>query len=206
GAEDALRDVRKQVARNRERFDVSFEEMPVFGTIASRFNDDGVTALYQHLKGALAEHGLAATEGTLAPVEHRASTKVASIVPPARARYLAEIAEAVRSYHATTDEQVEAVRTVQHLRTARSVLSEVEGQVAGERTSAEAVDEPNAATFAVAQLTAALDEAEAAVAPESRAALDAWPATVQAYSGEEHPSGAALVRESLSGNLIPRVA
>ena len=47
GAEDALRDVRKQVQRNREAFGKRTEDMPVFGTMASRFNDDGVTALYQ---------------------------------------------------------------------------------------------------------------------------------------------------------------
>ncbi|MGV3759779.1 MAG: methylmalonyl-CoA mutase family protein, partial [Actinomycetota bacterium] len=201
GAEDALRDVRKQVARNQERFDVAPEDLPVFGTIAARFNDDGVTALYQHLKGRLAEHGLRAAEGTLPPVEHKASTKVAAIVPPARARYLAEIAESVRGYHATTDEQVDAVRTVQHLRGARTVLSDVEGTA-----PARPDGEPTPATVAVHELSAAVDRAERRVAPESRDALDAWPATVEAYSGDAHPSGAVLRRESLSGNLIPRVA
>ena len=49
GAEDALRDVRRQLARNRHHFSAA-EQMPVFGTVASRFNDDGVTALYQHLR------------------------------------------------------------------------------------------------------------------------------------------------------------
>ena len=51
GAEDALRDVRKQMQRNRESFAQAPESMPVFGTIAARFNDDGVTALY-HAAGA----------------------------------------------------------------------------------------------------------------------------------------------------------
>src|SRR3954449_11785301 len=58
GAEDALRDVRKQVQRNREQFRTAPEDMPVFGTIASRFNDDGVTALYQAVVAKLGEHGL----------------------------------------------------------------------------------------------------------------------------------------------------
>ena len=57
GAEDALRDVRRQMARNREDFATPPDELPVFGTIAARFNDDGVTALYQHLRGLLAESG-----------------------------------------------------------------------------------------------------------------------------------------------------
>jgi methylmalonyl-CoA mutase len=208
GAEDALRDVRKQVARNRERFDVAPEDLPVFGTIAARFNDDGVTALYQHLKGVLAEHGLRAKEGTLAPVEHKTSTKVAAIVPPSRSRYLAEIAETVRGYHAATDEQVDAVRTVQHLRTARAVLTDrsepgSSGDLARSERGGSPEDGPE---LAVRELSAAIDQAERRVAPQSREVLDAWPGTVAAYSGDAHPSGAALRRESLSGNLIPRVA
>src|SRR5437764_2669895 len=75
GAEDALRDVRRQVARNRELFGVDLEELPVFGTIASRFNDDGVSALYHHLKGAL---GLPA--GTLSRPAGKVSTHHAAVV------------------------------------------------------------------------------------------------------------------------------
>ena len=200
GAEDALRDVRKQVARNREAFAVAPEELPVFGTVASRFNDDGVTALYHHLRGLLAERGLPVTEGALVPVDTKTSTGVASIVPPARARYLAEVAEAVRAYHAATEAQVEAVRTVQHLRSARAVLSDVEGR------AADGDADPAPATTAVAELTSAIEAAERAVDPDVRAQLDAWPATVEAYAGDTHPSGAVLRRESLSGTLIPRVA
>jgi len=204
GAEDALRDVRKQMARNREAFDDDPEALPVFGTIAARFNDDGVTALYQHVSAVLRGHGLRTGGGTLATVAHKTSTKVASIVPPSRARYLAEIAEAVRDHHAITEAQVDAVRTVQHLRTARMVLSDVEGETA----SPDALEDagPAPATTAVRELTAAIDVAERQVAAESRAALEAWPATVEAYSGQTHPSGAALQRESLSGSLVPRVA
>ena len=69
GAEDALRDVRRQLARNRELFGVDPESLPVFGTIASRFNDDGVTALYQHLRTELAERGLRVDEGRLPAVD-----------------------------------------------------------------------------------------------------------------------------------------
>ncbi len=204
GAEDALRDVRRQLARNREAFGTDPAELPVFGTIASRFNDDGVTALYQHLRSALAEKGLPVTEGALPAVSGKASTKVASIVPPERSRYLAEIAESVRSYHRRTEEQVAAVRTVQHLRTARNVLSDVEGQTAA-RTVSDTV-RASAATVAVGQLTAAIDAAEQDVDEASRRVLDEWPQVVADHSGEVHPSGAALQRASLSGTLVPRVA
>ena len=65
GAADALRDVRKQYQRNSDAFKFPPETMPVFGTIAARFNDDGVTALYQHLVPRLAEHGLKSKPGSL---------------------------------------------------------------------------------------------------------------------------------------------
>ena len=63
GAEDARRDVARQLVRNREAFGVPWEDMPVFGTSAARFNDDGVSALYQHLKTLLAGQGLPAGSG-----------------------------------------------------------------------------------------------------------------------------------------------
>jgi len=192
GAEDALRDVRRQVARNRERFDVDPAELPVFGTIAARFNDDGVTALYQHLRGRLAEAGLPVSDGTLPVVEGKASTKVASIVPTSRARYLAEIAETVRAHHAHTAEQAEAVRLVQHLGSARAML-------AGENSA-------GGPAAAVEQLDTAVAAAERSVDAESRALLDDWPATLEAFRGQTHPSGAVLRRETLSGSLVPRVA
>ena len=73
--------------------------MPVFGTMAARFNDDGVTALYQALLPKLVEIGLKASAGVLPPVTTRHSTAQTPIVPPARVRYLAEIAETVRGYN-----------------------------------------------------------------------------------------------------------
>src|SRR5512134_2055378 len=98
GAEDALRDVRKQVQRNRANFNAAPESMPVFGTIAARFNDDGVTALYHAVKDRLVEKGLGLKPGKLARPAGRVSSNVHAIVPPKRARYLAEIAEGVRHY------------------------------------------------------------------------------------------------------------
>ena len=70
GAADAMRDVRKQYQRNRERFTTPPDEMPVYGTIAARFNDDGVTALYQALAERLAAAGLEARPGQAAGGRH----------------------------------------------------------------------------------------------------------------------------------------
>ena len=98
GADDALRDVSKQYQRNHKLFSAAPDSMPVFGTIASRFNDDGVTALYQAIAAPLTAKGLKSHKGRLPKPSIRTSTKVASVVPPERVRYLAEIATTVRDY------------------------------------------------------------------------------------------------------------
>jgi methylmalonyl-CoA mutase len=108
-ADDAYRSVRRQL--NRERKDV-----PLFGTIASRFNDDGVTALYQFLRDKLQ-----LPDGTITRVDTQISTGATVIVPSSRERYLAEIAEGVRAYHSKTDELVRQARVRQHLLTAKEI-------------------------------------------------------------------------------------
>ncbi len=115
GAEDALRDVRRQVARNREAFTVPIEDLPVYGTIAARFNDDGVTALYQELLSQLTEKGLSVSAGQLTRVEIKFSSQPSVIVPASKVRYLAEIAGGVRSYHDTTAAQASRSRHHQQL-------------------------------------------------------------------------------------------
>ncbi len=92
GAEDAYRDVCKQVQRNRAAFSKPIDKMPVFGTIAARFNDDGTTALYQQVQARLEDIGLAASSARLPRVSTRKSTAATVIVPTERVRYLAEIA------------------------------------------------------------------------------------------------------------------
>src|SRR3954451_1861724 len=116
GAPEALRDVAKQVQRNREAFGQRPEAMPVFGTIAARFNDDGVTALYQAMKPRLAEAGLPLTEGRLPVANVRHSSNQTPVVPAARTRYLAEIAETVRGYKKRAGEQVTLAREIQQLK------------------------------------------------------------------------------------------
>ncbi len=84
--------------------------MPVFGTSAATFNDDGVTALFQHLVSLLAPEGLAVSEGILPIADVKFSSGIDQVVPPERTRYLAEITETVRGYHATTDDLVAKAR------------------------------------------------------------------------------------------------
>jgi len=122
GAADALRDVRKQYQRNRELFKQPPDEMPVYGTIAARFNDDGVTALYQALAARLAEGGLKLGPGKLPVVTAKHSTRQHAIVPAARVRYLSEIAESVRGYHGWAKEQAKIARERQQLQATKAML------------------------------------------------------------------------------------
>src|SRR5712672_3305991 len=117
GAEDALRDVRKQVQRNREAFRTAPEEMPVFGTIAARFNDDGVSALYHAVAEKLGLKG-----GKLPRPAGRLSSAVQVVIPPQRQRYLAEIAEGVRGYHEHSATQARVARERQQLAAAQKML------------------------------------------------------------------------------------
>jgi methylmalonyl-CoA mutase len=180
GGADALRDVRRQFVRDRELFGTDPEQLPVFGTIASRFNDDGVTALYQHLRAALGEQGLPLDDGQLAPVDVRASSGTTVVVPADRARYLAEIAGAVRAHHAETRRLAEVVRAAQRLEWSAAHLA---------ATGVDGGALPDVAA-----------EARRAVPAAVEADLGSWPAVVEQHRAAE------LLRPSLSGTLVPRVA
>ncbi len=96
GAQDALRDVRKQYVRNHNLWDTEAEKLPIYGTIASQFNDPGMNRLYQHTMEALASK----TDGALNPDVRlmKATAEKRFIIPPSRTRYLSEIAENNRAY------------------------------------------------------------------------------------------------------------
>jgi isobutyryl-CoA mutase len=194
GAQDALRDVRKQVQRNREKFAVSPDEMPVFGTIAARFNDDGVTALYQAIAAKLVEKGLRLVPGKLPMVTTRHSTAQNVIVPPARVRYLAEIADTVREYHHWSATQARIARERQQLREAKRMLE-------------------GAGKTGVADLDALAADRDAHLDPRARKLLDMWPRTKAAYAGDEYvvkirdkEIRTELTTTSLSGTKIRKVA
>ena len=130
GAEDALRDVSKQYQRNRQQFSTPPDRMPVFGTVAARFNDDGVTALYHAITPKLKEKGLKLKDGTLPKIAVRSSSKVTAVVPPQRARYLAEISQTVREYKAHAVEQSRIARERQQLVESKRMLGSSPSAVA----------------------------------------------------------------------------
>ena len=192
GGLDALRDVRKQLQRNRRAFGEEAAAMPVYGTIASRFADDGTTALYHGLRDALAAKGFATGASGLPRPEGKSSSTIAAIVPPARARYLAEIAAAVRDYHGIVQRQSALVREVQQLTEAARMLEE--------------------AGRPCADLAALAEARERQVDRRARKLLDIWPKVKQSYAGDEYvvkirdrELRTRIVSTSLSGSRIPKV-
>jgi len=175
GAADALRDVGRQMVRNREAFGASPADMPVFGTSAATFNDDGVTALYQELARVLGTHGLALDDGALPRVDVRHSTRFAQVVPAARVRYLAEIADAVRDYHAATERIADAARSAQAAADVARALP----------------DDDAVATYAA--------QVRGTVPDEVQKQIDEWPAVVDSYREHtrESLSGTLVPRVAL---------
>lgn len=193
GSEDALRDVSKQVQRNREAFSVMPDAMPVFGTIASKFNDDGITALYQALVPELQKHGLRKFDQYLDTIDSKVSTQRTLIIPAQQQRYLAEIAETVRDYHDQVAEQSQLARERQQLLAAKSMLESV-GQQGSE-------------------LNELIEKKDNSMDGRAKRLLENWPQLQQDYSGDEfvvkvrdREIRTELTRTSLSGTKIPRVA
>lgn len=193
GAEDALRDVRKQVQRNRERFGDAVDTMPVYGTMASRFNDDGVTALYQAMLPQLQDKGLKAATGVLPLAKVKSSSLGRAIVSPDRVRYLAEISESVRDYHKKVSQQARAARERQALRTTKALF--------------EAAGRP---LDGFDELTQAKYEE---LGTQSRQLLEQWPKTRELYAQDEYvvkvrdkEIRTRLTQDSLSGTSIRKVS
>ncbi len=110
GALDALRDVKKQYQRNHEIFDKDVDEMPVFGTVASQFNDAGVNELYVVLMKLISEKTGVNFKGSFSLTD-KMQEKL-QIIPPSRVRYLSEISETIRDYNDWTEKQAEIARNL----------------------------------------------------------------------------------------------
>ena len=197
GSLDALRDVSKQVQRNKEAWTTPTDKMPVFGTMAARFNDDGVTALYQGLKVRLAALGLPLGEGRLPLVSVRHSTNQTPVVPAARTRYLAEISDTVRGYKKRALAQARLAREIQQLNAASAMLAE--GKPGKPRASEAAKD--------LALQRAELQDKAAAKL------LAQWPDMQKAYAGDEYvvkirdkEIRTSITTRSLSGTTIRKVS
>ena len=178
GSADALRDVSKQVQRNREAWDQSPEAMPVYGSIASRFGDDGVTAAYHGLLSVLRDKGLRQWESTLEHSERRQPSERSVVVPSSRQRYLAEISETMQDYHKQTEQQSKLAHEHMALQISQDLLD-------GEQDSL--------------ALNTLIQEREQSLTKDNQELLRQWPSRCQEVEKIEK-------RESLSGLPISRIS
>ena len=216
GALDALRDVRKQYRRNHRLWSVPDEALPVYGTVAARFNDAGVNRLYRALIDQLRRKTGAALETERDPVddgrvEHR-------VIPPERTRYLAEIVEASRSYDHRVEEQVALARQLYQLHGAIRLLESGTGasrplapedepeEVAPELRVPAGGDEP------LSRLIGLYRQTRERLGEDSLALLREWPALKRRYQADTYTYQVRdrtieqrLFSESLAGSRIPRV-
>jgi len=130
GALDALRDVKKQFQRNHQLFDLSVDEMPVFGTTASQFNDPGINDLYIHLFLKIKEVSGIDYHSHLN--HQNEMTEKIQIIPPQRERYLSEISDSVRQYNRWAEKQSEIAQRLYSLK-----QSTVEMETAGDQETAD---------------------------------------------------------------------
>lgn len=194
GSRDALRDVGRQYRRSRGMPHVEgFDDLPIFGTMASQFDDAGVNALYVHLLDVIAARGGPRFDHAL-PSERRSKvTRLTHLFPPDRVGYLKEIADTCRAYRAEVEEQARIARRIQQLEAART-------EVGGDPAAANALDR-------------GLAEARSALRPEYAAALDSWASCKSAYAADDfryavrdRELSVPANWETLAGTKIPRVA
>ncbi len=214
GAQDALRDVRKQWKRNHSRFDLPDTAVPVFATIARQWNDPGTERLYAAFERRLEASRSGIAHDAFADVGEAATAlDVVSMIPPARSRYLANIAACIRDYHERSRREAEHAATADGI--ARSIRSLGAGTPPAARLHAEVEGLPDSgpATDVVATLRVHYDSILGEIAPSTRRELAAWEDRVASYKA---PTQSYAVRdreipvdnyfETLAGTRVPKVA
>jgi methylmalonyl-CoA mutase len=196
GALDALRDVRKQYQRNHNLWDSNVDDMPVYGTIASQFNDPGMNSLYKVIMDKMVEKTGAAMHSTF-QITREMSEKI-YVIPPERTRYLSEISENNRAYDKWVNEQVKVAEKLQGLQSSVATL---------ENSSIEDKDR------LIKGLQEAFEKEKLNFDPRNWEILQNWEAKKQSF---KNPAYEFKVRdkvlsiqthtESLSHSQIPKVA
>ncbi|WP_029289010.1 methylmalonyl-CoA mutase family protein [Pedobacter sp. R20-19] len=200
GALDALRDVRKQYRRNHNLFDAKDEEIPVYGTMASQFNDPGMNNLFVALMEQIK---------TKTGTDFKAKMELTSdqsekiyIIPPDRIRYLAEIAEGSQAYNEWVDKQSEIARKMYQLKGVIDLLNKHQ-----------ITDEKGKVSPSGGDLEGTLSFFEEQLDGECKRLLRQWPETKKAYKEEffiykvrDKEIKQPLYYESLSKLNIPKVS
>lgn len=192
GGLDALRDVKKQYQRNHKLWNEQLENMPVFGTIASQFNDPGTNQLYRHLMDKISAKSGAKWKSTFA-ITREMSEKL-FVIPPHRVRYMSEIAESNRSYDAWVSAQAEVAEKLYAITKTIDALGDDKGEI-------------------VKSLRAEFDRIKLNLDPKNWNIIETWPEKVKRY---KEPFFKFNVRnkeiaiqthaESLSHTQVPKIA
>ena len=193
GSEDALRQVQKQFQRSHMRFEEDLDKMPVYGTIASQFNDKGTNSLFAALVATVNEK--CGTDWTTDYEQFVKTQKENLIIPNDRRYYLRELTDTVRGYHAKSKEQAAFARR----------LFQLEGAI-------EEVEKNSPDDALVNSLQSLADGVRDQLTNESKRILENWSSLKEAYTGDEFVTTVRdkeirtiLRTESLSGLKIPRV-
>ena len=194
GSEDALRQVQKQYQRSHELWSESLDDMPVFGTIASQFNDKGTNSLFAALIKKINEKYGYNWKTSYEIVSKTEKQDV--IIPNDRRYYLLEIVETVRNYHKKVKAQAELATR----------LYQLEGTI-------EVLKEKNPDDALIKSLESLAEGVKNELTPESKRILENWEKLKEAYAGEEFVTKVRdkeirtmLTSTSLSGTKIPKVA
>ena len=194
GALDALHDVRKQYKRNQGLWNAKDEELPIVGTIAAQFNDPGVNDLFVKLLSAITEKTGVHLGQSSHPESNGISASVQStIIPPGRVRYLAEIAETIKSYDEYADQQSEIASQLYQLKGATSLLKDASDEV-------------------IVTLNKKADDLNAVLDASNRKLIDDWSSVLNRYNGEFYEFQVRdkvvkqpLIHTSLSGTKVSKV-
>lgn len=196
GALDALRDVKKQYKRNHNLWDVKDEDIPVFGTIASQFNDPGMNQLYRVVMDKLAKKTGVGLKSNF-QVSLEMSEKI-YIIPPKRTRYLSEISENNRNYDQWVNEQKEIAQKLYSLKKAAEILEEIP---VGDKDHLKA------------QLDEVYAKVELGLDPRNKLIIEEWPEKVKKYKDEfftfkvrDKELKIATHTSSLSHSRIPKIS
>lgn len=190
GAEDALRDIKKQFKRNHKLFETPDEELPIFGTIASQFNDAGMNRLYAELIGRINDKSEGQFPSTfLAGKETQGKIY---IIPPARVRYLSEIAENNRRYNQWAQQQATVATQLFSLKTSLELLTD---------------------EAAKASLQLAYEQTARQLTPENQDIIDKWDERKAALAADEfvyqvrnRDIKVQTYYESLSHTKVPKIS
>lgn len=194
GSEDALRQVRKQYQRSHMLFEQQLEEMPVYGTIASQFNDAGTNTVFLQLLELI--NRKANKNWKTKTIQAGSVKKQNMIIPNDRRYYLRDITDTVRNYHKNTEKQVKAAER----------LFQIEGAV-------KAIEEQGADAGAIETLQVIKRSYENELSPEARRILDTWDEVKAKYAADffvtkvrDKEIRTKLKTRTLSGTEIPKVA